>query len=161
MKQELKIAAGVLALLLAAGMCPAQTTGYYVALEADDNPVGFFQSVTDLGTRHEVIVHMVMDQNGEQILVKMPGALTVLDITLARGITTDLSLWDWRQQVVDGDLPGALKDIAVIMYASSGEEIARWVGIDCWPSEIEAGLEGGAMATERLVLACSDVSRPS
>jgi phage tail-like protein len=38
---------------------------------------------------------------------KEPGALEFSDITLRRSVDADRTLWDWRQQVVDGKIDDA------------------------------------------------------
>ncbi len=108
--------------------------GARFALDVPGVVSSFFASASGFSNTSEVITHQAVDASGKSVVQKIPGDLTWEDITLERGITDDLALWDWRQQVIDGDVAGARKDGSVVMYNQSGEEISRWNFINGWPS---------------------------
>ena len=108
--------------------------GARFALDVQGVVSSFFASASGFSNSSEVITHQAVDAAGKSIVQKIPGDLTWDDITLERGITDDLALWNWRQQVVDGDVAGARKDGSVIMYNQAGEEVSRWNFFNGWPS---------------------------
>ncbi len=135
-------------------------SSFMVSVQPSGMPVMYFQELTNLGSQHEVVEHTVVDGNGNEIVNKVPGRLKWFDITLSRGLTSSMEIWDWRQLVVDENLPAARKDVAVIVVDAGGNPVARWECVRCWPSEIEArvGVDEPA-ALERLVLACEGIER--
>ena len=69
------------------------------------------------------------------VIRKVPGAMKWSDITLDRRIDSSKSLWDWRKQVIDGDVDGARRNGSIIAYDSQGAEVARWNFEAGWPSK--------------------------
>jgi phage tail-like protein len=63
---------------------------------------------------------------------KLPGLLSVSNVTLRRGISSDHSLWDWRQRVASGDLQR--RDLSIILMSDAGEEQIRWNLHNAWPA---------------------------
>lgn len=108
--------------------------GARFALDVQGVVSAFFASASGFNNSSEVITHQAVDAAGKSVVQKIPGDLTWDDITLERGITDDLGLWDWRQQVIEGDVAGARKDGSVIMYNQAGEEMSRWNFVNGWPS---------------------------
>lgn len=149
------------------GICGAQTTPGdptqvgAVALEVEGIMTGYFQEITSIGSENEVVEHMQTDPGtGETTTQKVPGRLRVFDITLSRGITANLDVWEWRQMVVDQQIDNARKDVSIVLYDQALEEVARWNGTACWPSQVDGRFESGdPFATETLVLACEEIER--
>ncbi len=113
-------------------------------LEVEGKLAAFFTSVTGLGSESEVVEHKVTNPDtGETIKQKIPGRLKWLDVTLTRGITSSLDIWEWRQQVIDGQVDDARTDCSIVAYNQGNEEIARWKLINAWPSRIEAPMIPG------------------
>lgn len=97
---------------------------------------GFFTEVSGLGSETEVTEHQVMGPKGIQIVKKVPGRLKWEDITLKRGITNKMDIWEWRKQVEAGDVVGSRKNGSIMMYDQKGDEIARWNFEAAWPSKV-------------------------
>ena len=134
---------------------------YKVALEIEGRIWGYFDKVTHIGSRHEIVEHVVVDPDtGEEYIEKIPGRNEVFDITLERLVSSDMDGWDWRQQVVDGldvRFPASL-----IFYNAVNEEVGRFNFESCWPSEIESHAPtADGFAVERMVLTCDAISRVS
>ena len=68
---------------------------------------GYFTEVSGVGSEHELIEDKVVDGDGREITRMIPGRLKFEPVVLKKGITSDMSFWDWRKTVVDGDLDGA------------------------------------------------------
>jgi phage tail-like protein len=97
---------------------------------------GYFTEVSGLGSEHEIIEHKVVDESGHDLVMKIPGRLKWTDITLKRGITSNMDIWDWRKQVEDGDVQGARKNGSIVMYDQSYSQVARWNFANAWPSKV-------------------------
>jgi hypothetical protein len=54
------------------------------------------------------------------------GPNRVSDVTLERGITSDVAIREWRQQIVDGDFAGAEADLTIPLRSRPGGPIAVW-----------------------------------
>jgi hypothetical protein len=45
-----------------------------------------------------VIEHKVVTEKGQEVVLKIPGRLKWENITLKRGITSSMDIWDWRKR---------------------------------------------------------------
>lgn len=64
---------------------------------------------------------------------KIPGLTTYPAIVLKRGITDSLSLWNWRQTVIDGR--PERRNMSVVLTDTTGAEKWRWNFRNAWPSK--------------------------
>jgi len=69
------------------------------------------------------------------IIRKVPGAMKWGDIALDRRIDTSLALWEWRKQVIAGDMDKARRNGSIVAYDAEGAEVARWNFEAGWPSK--------------------------
>ncbi len=138
--------------------------GFNFALEVD-GPVemkGYFTEVSGLGSEHEVVEHKVVDKDGRELVQKIPGRLKWGDVTCKRGITGDLSFWDWRDIVVKGDLEKARANCSVMMFDRDYKEVARWNFFSAWPQKLSGPtLSAGSneIGVEELVLVHEGIER--
>lgn len=113
-------------------------TAYTFGLEVEGNLVGFFTTVSGIGSETEIVERKVVDDNGVEITHFVPGRLRWTSITLSRGLTTNLDIWEWRQRVVEGRIEDARADCSIVLYDEANQEIARWNLEYAWPSAISA-----------------------
>lgn len=133
--------------------------GFHYAVEIQGMVSGYFTECSGLGSEHEVIEHKVVD-NGKEIIMKIPGRLKWENITLKRGITDNMDIWDWRKKVEDGDVESARSNGSIVMFDEHLSEIARWNFENAWPVKVsgpqvksdsnEIGIEELAIAHEGL-----------
>jgi phage tail-like protein len=97
---------------------------------------GYFTEVSGVGSEHELIEDKVVDGDGREVTRMIPGRLKWEPVVLKKGITSDLSFWDWRKTVADGDLDGARQNCSIFMHDDQGEVVASWEFINAWPSKI-------------------------
>ena len=76
---------------------------YYFALDVPGRMTGFFTEISGIGSESEVVEHKVVDETGREMVLKIPGRLKFSDITLKRGITSNLDFWEWKRMVEEGD----------------------------------------------------------
>ncbi len=110
--------------------------GCQFALEVQGVLKGYFTEVNGLGSEHEIVEHKVVDASGHDLVMKIPGRMKYSDITLKRGITSSMDVWNWRKQCEDGDVAGARSNGSIIMYDQTYKEVARWNFENAWPSKV-------------------------
>lgn len=105
-------------------------------LEISGKLTGYFTSVAGIGSESEVVEHKVVTDKGETIIQKIPGRLTWTEVTLKRGVTSNIDIWNWRKLVVDGKVEEARTNCSIIAYDQTQKEIARWNFENAWPSKV-------------------------
>ena len=110
--------------------------GFHFALDLQGQVAGYFTEVSGIGSETEVIEQKVVNEKGVETVLKIPGRLKWGDITLKRGVTNNLQLWDWRKTVEDGKVKDARRNGSIIMYDQELKEQARWNFLQAWPSKI-------------------------
>ena len=106
-------------------------------LEIEGKLSGFFTQVGGIGSETEVIQQKVVNsETGETIIHQIPGRLSWTPVTLKRGVTSSMDIWEWRQQVVEGKIEGARTNCSVVAYNQESKEIARWNFENAWPSKV-------------------------
>jgi phage tail-like protein len=111
------------------------------SLEFEEQNMGYFTECSGIGSEHEIIEHKIIDKSGQEVIRKLPGRLKWTDITLKRGVTSNLDIWDWRQLVVLGKVSEARGFVSITQHAPDGQAVARWNFENAWPSKVEAGSE--------------------
>lgn len=120
-------------------------------IEIDGIDQAGFQEVSGLDTTTEPIDYR--EGNEANHVRKLPGLNKYSPITLKRGITDSLELWDWRQTVIDGATER--KNGSVVLLDEKGEEKLRWDFEQAWPSKWTGpsfNATGNAVAIEELEL---------
>jgi phage tail-like protein len=124
---------------------PDLIASFKFALEIDGVNMGYFKKVAGIESETEVIEYKEATKDGKMIIRKVPGAMKWGDITLDRRIDTSVALWEWRKQVIDGDVDGARRNGSIVSYDSTGAEVARWNFEAGWPSKWKgADFDAGA-----------------
>jgi phage tail-like protein len=110
--------------------------GFHFSIEVQGTIQGYFTEVSGLGSESEVIEAKVVSEKGVEVIHKIPGRLKWGDVTLKRGITSNLDMWDWRKQVEQGKVNDARKNGSIIMFDQELQEQARWNFTNGWPTKI-------------------------
>lgn len=110
--------------------------GFNFMLELEGVVAGYFTECNGIGSEHEVVEQKVVDKQGHEIIRKLPGRLKFTDVTLKRGITSDLQIWDWRDKVVKGVVKDARKNITITMLSRDYTPVAIWHFTNAWPSKV-------------------------
>jgi phage tail-like protein len=100
-------------------------------LEIDGITVAGFSEVTGLNQESNVIDY----REGQEGITprKLPGLNKFGNITLKRGISTDVSVYNWRKTVTDGDIER--KNASVVLHNEKHDEVVRWNLVNAWPSK--------------------------
>jgi phage tail-like protein len=110
--------------------------GFNFMLELEGALAGYFTECSGIGSENEITEHKVVDEKGHEIIRKIPGRLKLTDISLKRGITSDLKIWDWRDLVVKGQMKDARKNCSITMLSRDYEPVAIWHFSNAWPSKV-------------------------
>jgi phage tail-like protein len=110
--------------------------GFNFMLELEGAVAGYFTECSGIGSEHDIVEQKVVDKQGHEIIRKIPGRLKFTDITLKRGITSDLKIWEWRDQLVKGTVKDARKNCTITMLSRDYQAVAVWHFVNAWPSKV-------------------------
>ena len=112
----------------------------FFSVEFGSKIKGYFREMSGLGSEHEVTQQKAVGEKGAVIWYQIPGNIKWQPVTLKQGITTgadSMSLWKWRQEIVDGAFDTARTNGSISMFGQDRKEpIAVWEFILAWPSKI-------------------------
>ena len=135
--------------------------GFHFSISVQGIIAGFFTEISGLGSETEVVEHKVV-RDGKEIVMKIPGRLKWQDITMKRGITSDMDIWKWRKMVEDGNVAGARKDGTITMLNQQLMPVAEWNFERAWPVKISGPslqADGNNIGIEELVIAHEYIER--
>lgn len=130
--------------------------GYHFSIDLQGVIKGYFTECTGLGSEHETIDHKVVNEKGQEVVMKIPGRLKWENIVLKRGITSNMDVWKWRKQVEDGGVKDARKNGSIVMYDQELKEVARWNFQNAWPIKVsgpQPKADSNELGVEELTLA--------
>jgi phage tail-like protein len=136
--------------------------GFHFSLELSGAVSGYFSECSGIGSENEVAEQKVVGKTGVQVVLKVPGRLKWGDITLKRGVTSDLQIWDWRKLVEDGKVGSARKNGSIVMYNQELAEVARWNFQNGWPSKVsgpQPKSDGNDISLEELTIVHEYITR--
>jgi phage tail-like protein len=136
----------------------------WFGVEFQGQVVGAFRECTGLGSENEVVEYKASGQKGEFVIKKVPGRLKWNNITLKRGITDAMDMWQWRKLVEQGKISDARKNGTITMYNQQGDAIAKWNFTNAWPSKLSgpsANAGNNEVAIEELELTHEGYERVS
>ncbi len=136
--------------------------GFQFQLDVGGKLAGFFTEVSGIGSEHEVIEHKVTDSKGHDIIHKIPGRMKWNDVTLKRGITESMDIWEWREQVIEGKMEKARQNCSIIMFDRSYNPKVQWDFMNAWPVKVtgpEFKSDSNDYGVEELVLAHEGMKR--
>ena len=92
-------------------------------------------------------------RNGSENLTvrKLPGLVKYTNIVLKRGLTGDLTLWQWIKTAVDGQVQRA--EGTIVLLNESRQEVMRWNFRRGWPCKLTGPVlkaKGNEIAIETL-----------
>jgi phage tail-like protein len=129
---------------------------FHYAIEVQGVITGYFTECSGIGSEHEVIEHKIVDVKGHEHIQKIPGRIKWDNITLKRGITDNMDIWEWRDQVVQGKVDEARHNGSVIMFDQGLNEVARWNFENAWPVKVsgpQVKSDSNEFGIEEVVLA--------
>jgi phage tail-like protein len=115
---------------------------YKFLVEIDQVVVAGFQKCSGLAAEVAVTEQY---EGGSLTPNKSPGRIKYSDVTLERGATDDLDLFNWFKQVVDAvagigeDDPIYKRNMTIVQQSRSGKRIRQWRITQAWPTKFAPG----------------------
>lgn len=111
--------------------------GVFFGLTIDGVDVGIFTGCSGLGFEINVAKMAQVSKEGKHLEVKVPGRHVFTPMTMKRGVTDNLALQKWFQDVVLGKGPSEIyKTIGVTVCDSMMEPHIEFLLDRCWPSKL-------------------------
>jgi phage tail-like protein len=136
--------------------------GFHFALDVQGVIKGYFTECSGIGSESEIAEHKVVTEKGVQVVLKIPGRLKWGDITLKRGLTSSMDLWEWRKMIEDGNVKGARKNGSIIMFDQALKPVAKWDFKNAWPSKITGPApksDGNDLSLEEITIVHEYITR--
>ncbi len=111
-------------------------------IEIDGIAYAGFQKCSELEAEVAIIEQW---EGGATVADKSPGRTKVANVTLERGATKDLDLFNWFKQVTDMVANSGLVDneykrnFDIVQQDRDGSELRRWNITESWPCKFTAG----------------------
>lgn len=121
-----------------------------------------FRKVSGLSSKHEVVTEVKSGAMGKVTVLKQPGRFVLGEVTLERGFTTSMDLWDWRETIINGQIQDNRKDVTITLFNHGGDPVVAYILKNAWPCELggpDLDAASNEIAVEKLVLACERVER--
>jgi phage tail-like protein len=134
------------------------SVAYHYQLEVAGLISGFFTEAYGMGSESETVEHRVVDVSGQEMVRKLPGRLRWGDIVVTRAVTSDTSIWEWREMVEDRKISSARSNGSIVMLDQTLTEVARWDFKNAWPSKVETLSQDEALL-EVLTIAVESIER--
>jgi phage tail-like protein len=132
--------------------------GFNFRLEIDKIKAGF-SDVSGLTSDGDVTEYREGTE-GALYVRKLTGLRKFSNLTLKRGITPNMDLWDWRQNILDGH--SDRRDGAVILMDEEQKDVARWEFTGGWIHKIEGptlSAKGNDLAVESVEIVIESLRR--
>lgn len=122
------------------------TSRFYLELKLEgskDSVDGYFMECGGFQHTQEVIeISEVTPQlwgkegntKGRVIRTKIPGNPTYANLSLRRGLTISMTLWDWLYNVQEGNWADQRRDGALVLYSQGAKEQFRLEFQGAWPT---------------------------
>ena len=126
-------------------------SGFNFLVELEGVVSAGFSAVSGLGLETEVIEYRT---GADAAVRKLPGLTRYPSIVLKRGLTRDVSLWEWRQAVVAGKVDR--RSGSILLRDEGGQPVMRWSFVRGWPARWQGptlDARTGEVAIETLEIA--------
>ena len=108
--------------------------GHSFGLELDGVRVTMLTEVSGLGWEREVI-ELREGGDPDATTRRLPGRMKPGEVTLTRGLTTDLAFEQWMRDPVPAGRPR--RTVSLALFDTQGRAVARYHLENAWPSKLE------------------------
>ena len=129
-------------------------------LEIDNVTVAGFSEVAIGATTTDVIEYR--EGTDPPHVRKLSGLTRYGNITLKRGLTDSMELFNWHKQVVDGQIAASRKRVVIVVADEAGQDKARFVVSEAWPAKYDLSdlnAKGNEVLIELLELVNEGIER--
>jgi phage tail-like protein len=122
-----------------------------------------FTEVNGIGKEFDIAEHKVVTSKGQEIVRKIPGRTKWGQLTLKRGITAEMDVYQWRRMVEEGKVQDARVNGSVYMLDMASDTVlGQWDVTAAWPSKISGPslkADANEVATEEITVVYEDIDR--
>jgi phage tail-like protein len=93
---------------------------------------------------------------------KLSGPTKYGNLTLKKGLTDSMDMYNWRKQVEDSGAKNARKSVSLVLVDEEGKDKSRWNIFEAWPTKYSSsGLDakGNAVVIDTFELALEKITR--
>src|SRR5512146_2087643 len=98
---------------------------------------GVFTEVSTASAQVQAVPYQYTGTDGQPGYSIQPGQRQLPTITLKRGMTSDLSAWNWHQEVVNGKVNSARVNGTISILDAEGKPAATFNVINAWPTKVD------------------------
>lgn len=111
-------------------------SAFNFVVEIDGTQIAAFQEVTGLDSENTPIEYRE-GADPMNTVRKLPGIEKYPNLTLKRGITGSLALWDWRKQVRDsGAAFPPVRNVTIELQNEVHDGVMKWTLTNAWCSKL-------------------------
>jgi phage tail-like protein len=129
-------------------------------VEINGAQVAAFQEITGLDSENTPIEYREGADKLNSVR-KLPGMEKYSNVTLKRGITGSLELWNWRKEVRDGGTAfPPIRDVVIQLQSEKHESIYKWKLTNAWCAKLtgpQLNAKANEVAIETMELACDRI----
>ncbi|MFV1950666.1 MAG: phage tail protein [Nitrospinota bacterium] len=95
---------------------------------------------------------------------KLSGLTKYGGITLKKGLTDSMELYNWKKQIEQTGAAKARKNISLILIDEEGNDKARWDIVEAWPTKYDSSdfsAKGNEVVIETLEIVHEGITRVS
>jgi phage tail-like protein len=93
---------------------------------------------------------------------KLSGPTKYGNLTLKKGLTDSMDMYNWRKQVEDSGAINARKSISLVLVDEEGKDKSRWNIFEAWPTKYSSSgfdAKGNAVVIDTFELALEKITR--
>ncbi len=124
----------------------------------------WFAEASGLSTENQVVEHTAAGADGKPVPQRFAGQVKWANIVLKRGVDADMTLWTWRQTILNGQIDSNRKAVTITVMDQTAKAVAAYSFINAWPCKYSSpGLNAGGneILVEELELAHEGFTRTS
>lgn len=137
-------------------------SAFNFVVEVNGEQIAAFQEVSGLDAENTPIEYRE-GADAINAVRKLPGLEKYPNLTLKRGITGTMALWDWRKEVRDGgDAFPATRNVVVKLKNEKHEDVTQWTLTNAWCCKLSGptlNAKGNEIAIEAMELAYDRLDR--
>jgi phage tail-like protein len=129
-------------------------------LEIDGLSAAAFSEATITDTVNEAIDYR--DGTDPMHVRKLQGLTKYGNVTLKRGITDSMEIYNWHKVIMAGQIQSNRKQVAIVVVDESGADKARFVISEAWPTKYDPSAmnaKGNEVLIELLELVNEGIER--
>jgi phage tail-like protein len=123
---------------------------------------GVFTNVATASAEITPVPYQFTGPDGQPSWTTQPGLRKNPTIQLTRGMTDDLSAWNWHKEVVNGQVASARVNGTISILDTTGSPVAVFNVFNAWPVKVDMPAlvsSGAAAGNEVITLTCEGFER--